>query len=219
MDQVKNFAKGTLGGTIEAADTSITLLTGHGARFPDVPFNATIWNAADYPDPSDDPIKERVRVTARTGDTLTAVTRGLYGTSAEDHNEAGKVYQIESGFSVETILEMVGDVFGTGIALLVLPDENRIRLRFSSGRYLQLDDVEATLQSVSAKIGDIDGEDTGALMAVDATNSRLILQGLDLATTQIESASVAVGTLNGKLPLKDGSGTLVGYIPVHTTIT
>lgn len=219
MDQVKNFAKGTLGGTVEAADTSITLLTGHGDRFPDGEFDATIWNATDYPDPSDDPIKERVRVTARTGDTFTTVTRGLYGTSAVDHNEAGKTYHIESGFSVETILQMIGDVFGTGPAILILPAENRVRFRYASGRYLQLDDVEAVLQSVNAKIGDIDGDDTGALMVVDATNSRLILQGLDLATTQIESASVAVGTLNGKLPLKDGSGTLVGYIPVHTTIT
>lgn len=33
------------------------------------------------------------------------------------------------------------------------------------------------------------------------------------------AASIAVGVLNGKIPIYDGGGTLVGYVPIYATIT
>lgn len=58
--------------------TSLVVTTGHGARFPAVPFNATIWPTASVADPTN---AEIVRVTARSTDTLT-ITRAQEGTSA-----------------------------------------------------------------------------------------------------------------------------------------
>lgn len=58
--------------------TSLVVTTGHGGRFPAVPFNAPVWPAGGLPDPSN---AEIVRVTARTSDTLTIV-RAQEGTTA-----------------------------------------------------------------------------------------------------------------------------------------
>jgi len=62
------------------ADTglSLTVSAGEGARFPAAPFNATVWPATAAPGPAN---AEIVRVTARTGDTLT-ITRAQEGTPA-----------------------------------------------------------------------------------------------------------------------------------------
>ena len=54
-------------------------------------FDVTWYNSTDYPNASDDPYKEIVRVTAKTGDALT-VTRAQQGTTASAKNVAGKVY-------------------------------------------------------------------------------------------------------------------------------
>jgi hypothetical protein len=62
------------------ATTGVILLvtTGHGVRFPAVPFNATVWPTGAAPTPAN---AEIVRVTARTTDTLTIV-RAQEGTTA-----------------------------------------------------------------------------------------------------------------------------------------
>jgi len=64
MDAHKNFARSTLAAGITAGATSLTVAAGEGVRFPAVAFNATIWNQVDYPDPTDDPNHEIVRVTS-----------------------------------------------------------------------------------------------------------------------------------------------------------
>jgi len=96
FDAAKNFAKVTVSTGYDAAATSIALTSGHGARLPDVPFNATWWNSTDYPDPGDDPNVEIVRVTARATETLT-VTRAQESTSASTKNTASKTYSILAG--------------------------------------------------------------------------------------------------------------------------
>jgi len=58
--------------------TSLVVTASEGARFPAVPFNATIWPSNATPTPAN---AEIVRVTARTTDTLTIV-RAQEGTSA-----------------------------------------------------------------------------------------------------------------------------------------
>lgn len=58
--------------------TSLVVTAGQGARFPAVPFNATVWPGDALPSPTN---AEIVRVTARSTDTLT-LTRTQEGTSA-----------------------------------------------------------------------------------------------------------------------------------------
>ena len=93
----KDFAKGTVSTTYDASATSIVMTTGHAARFPtQVPFLATWWNTTDYPDPSDDPNREIVKVTAIATDTFTVV-RGQEGISATTKNTGSKVYKMIAG--------------------------------------------------------------------------------------------------------------------------
>lgn len=102
MDARKNFARGTLSTGYDDAATSIALASGHGARFPAVPFNATWFNATDYPNPADDPNVEIVRVTNIATDTLT-VTRAQEGTAASTKNAGGKTYKLVAGITKKTL--------------------------------------------------------------------------------------------------------------------
>ena len=91
---VTNFGKVTVSTTYGSGDTSIVLTTGHGSRLPSTfPYPLTWWEATTYSDPADDPNKEIVIVTGRTGDTLT-VTRAGEGTSASTKNTASKTYKM-----------------------------------------------------------------------------------------------------------------------------
>lgn len=80
MDDYANLAVSTVATAPSPATsgTSLVVASGHGARFPDVPFNATIWPDGQTPEPSN---SEIVRVTARSTDTLT-ITRAQEGTTA-----------------------------------------------------------------------------------------------------------------------------------------
>lgn len=102
LDNAKNFAKATVSIGYNAADVSIVLQTGGGARMPTAPFNVTWWNSTDYPDPSDDPSVEIVRCTNVTGDTLT-VTRAQEGTAATVKNISGKVYKMIAPLTAKVI--------------------------------------------------------------------------------------------------------------------
>ena len=102
MDNAKNFAKVTVSGTYTSGNTTITLSSGHGAKLPTVPFNATWWDAGNYPDPSDDPNVEIVRVTNISTDTLT-VTRAQEGSTATAKNTAGTTYKMLAGVTAKVI--------------------------------------------------------------------------------------------------------------------
>ena len=101
MDNFKNFAKVQVSTGYDASATSIALTAGHGAKLPAPPFNATWWNSTDFPDPSDDPNVEIVRVTAIATDTLT-VTRAQESTSASTKNTASKTYRMIAGLTAKT---------------------------------------------------------------------------------------------------------------------
>lgn len=133
MDIAKNFAKGTVVDGIESTVTSLVLESGHGSRFPTVPFNAVIWNSTDYPDPSDDPDVEVIRVTAISTDTLT-ITRAQEGTADGEHSIDGKVYFLIAPLTAKTIndirpvldrLQDDGDTFRINPAETVALDLNR----------------------------------------------------------------------------------------------
>lgn len=79
-DAHKNFAVSTVATAPSPATsgTSLVVASGHGTRFPAVPFNATIWPASSQPDPTN---AEIVRVTNISTDTFT-ITRTQESTSA-----------------------------------------------------------------------------------------------------------------------------------------
>jgi hypothetical protein len=101
-DPVVNFGKVTVSTGYDDTETSIDLMSGHGARIPDPStdgaFNLVWWNVTDYADPSDDPNKEIVRVTSRTTDNIT-VTRAEEGTTGSTKNTGGKTYQMILAFT------------------------------------------------------------------------------------------------------------------------
>lgn len=219
MDAAKNFAKATLSQGYESTATSVDVLTGEGARFPAVPFNAVWWNATDFPDPSDDPIVEVVRVTGITSDTLT-ITRAQEGTAAEDHNLAGKTYKMIAGLTARTINEdLLGDVFGSGSAILIRVPDETIELRRTATSGISLGATTSIEDPASVDIGDPIGNNNNSFVSISDQNQRLTLIGMDLATNRSASATVAVGTLSAKLAIYDGSGTLLGYLPIYSTIT
>jgi hypothetical protein len=112
LDPVTNFAKGTVNTTYDSTATSIVLSSGDGANFPSTfSYNVIWWNATDYPDPSDDPNKEIVRVSGRTSDTLT-VTRAQEGTTASTKNTSGKTYLMVLGITKKVIDDI--DLFFVG---------------------------------------------------------------------------------------------------------
>ncbi len=109
LDPAKNLPPLTLASGIDSAAVSLTLVTGDGAKMDDPAsvgaYNATIYNAADYADPNEDPNVERIRITAKSGDVLTiqrpAAINGYNGegsdNTAKNHNTAGKTYKIIIG--------------------------------------------------------------------------------------------------------------------------
>lgn len=111
-DPRTNFAKATLTAGIDASATTFSVASGKGALFPNTTlgaFNVVIWNSTDYPDPSDDPNKEILRVTARSSDTFT-VSRAQEGTTAMTHNTVGKEYRIILTITAKTIEDLLSDI-------------------------------------------------------------------------------------------------------------
>jgi hypothetical protein len=104
LDPVANLVKITPIGSYGASDTAVTISSGDAAKLPAASFNMTCWNTTDYPDPSDDPNAEIVRVTG-TGTTLTIV-RAQEGTSASTKNTAGKTYKMILGITAKMITDV-----------------------------------------------------------------------------------------------------------------
>lgn len=94
-DPVKNFARCLVDGLYSSGALEVTLQTGEGAKLPqpstEGAFDLVWWNNTDYPNPSDDPYKEIVRVQARTSDVIT-IERAQQGTTATAKNIADKDY-------------------------------------------------------------------------------------------------------------------------------
>jgi hypothetical protein len=105
LDSVQNFVKVQLSQGYDASAVSVALVAGQGAKLPTVPFNMVWFNITDYPDPSDDPNAEIVRVTDRITDTL-AITRAQESTSASTKNTAGKTYIMILGITAKMITDI-----------------------------------------------------------------------------------------------------------------
>ena len=95
LDPILNFARVEVSIGYNDSATSIVLLAGEGAKLPnpsvDGEFNLVWWDSTNYPNPTDDPNVEIIRVTARSTDTLT-VSRNQEGTGASTKNTGGSTY-------------------------------------------------------------------------------------------------------------------------------
>lgn len=109
MDAVKNFGKVRVSTGYSATDTSIVLITGQGNLLPDPSADGSCnliwWNNSDYNDPADDPYVEIIRLTARSGDTLT-ITRAQEGTVASLKNVSNVTYRMILGPTAKTITDI-----------------------------------------------------------------------------------------------------------------
>ena len=108
LDSVQNLVKITVIGLYGASDTAVTISSADAAKLPSASFNVTWYNSTDYPDPSDDPNAEIVRVTG-TGTTLTiqrAAESATGGGSASTKNTAGKVYKMILGITAKMITDI-----------------------------------------------------------------------------------------------------------------
>jgi hypothetical protein len=110
LDPVANNANALVSIGYDSLATSILLSNGSGSKFPqpstDGAFNVMWWNSTDYTNPSNDPFKEIIRVTSRSGDTLKIIIRAQEGTLATPKNLNGKTYRIFLGVTAKTITDI-----------------------------------------------------------------------------------------------------------------
>lgn len=80
MDALKNFPYGTIATapTPATSGTTFSFATGIGAKMPAVPFTLVVHEAGAKPE---DTNAENIRITAMSGDNVTACTRGFEGTT------------------------------------------------------------------------------------------------------------------------------------------
>ena len=106
LDAIKNFGKVGVSAGYASGVTSIALAASEGARLPDPStdgeFNLTWYDSTNYPDPADDPLREIVRCTARTGDNLTIV-RNQEGTGDNNHNTGAATYKMILSLTKKTM--------------------------------------------------------------------------------------------------------------------
>ena len=93
LDAAYNFAKTTIS-PFDSGATSATLTD--PTRFLDPAtkqYNCVVWCSSLYPNPVDDPNKEILRFTAKSGSVYT-FTRAQEGTEAKDHNIEDEIYSV-----------------------------------------------------------------------------------------------------------------------------
>ena len=115
LDNAKNFSKVVVSTGYDDSATTVVLNASEGAKLPTAPFNAVWYNSTDYPDPTDDPNKEIIRITVVSTDTLT-ITRAQESTSAATHNTGGKTYKIIAGITAKVINTDIPGMSITGTA-------------------------------------------------------------------------------------------------------
>lgn len=138
-DAHKNFAVSAVATAPSPATsgTSLVVTAAQGARFPAVPFNATIWPAASQPTPAN---AEIVRVTAISTDTLT-ITRAQESSSARTVIVGD---QIAATITAKTLTDVEGPSVNTKTATVATAEGT------SSTTYT---DLATTTDTVSATIG------------------------------------------------------------------
>ncbi len=196
---ITNFGLVTVSTTYGAGDTSIALTAGHGERLPATTggyrYHLTWWDSSTYPHPADDPNKEIVLVTARSGDTLT-VTRGQESTSASTKNTGSVTYRMNLGIT-KTMWEEARVVKSTHQGVVLQTHRNSTSEKsvveltacdyivMNDGTVLRNDAGEWTGKTADVTVSGAGGLDTGsedtavwyeiyAIAKEDATRSLLL---------------------------------------------
>lgn len=98
IDQTKNLSKALVDPIHDAVTTTVTTRVGQSANLPVQLFYATWFDVTNFPDPSDDPKVEIVRLpNAVAGDVWSGVVRGQLGTIASTKNTVGATYVLMAG--------------------------------------------------------------------------------------------------------------------------
>lgn len=200
--KLSNNVESSLRDSINAVATTITVASGHGARFPTLGvsehFYATLTDAAG--------LLEIVKVTARSGDNLTVV-RGSEGTTARNF-PAGSL--IEMRVTAASVLDAATDAATTAAAGVTLTSlgvvASAAELNFvdgvTSSIQTQLNGKQATITGGASTVTTSNLTASRALIsdatgkiAVSATVSDTELGYLDGVTSSIQTQ------LNGKQPL------------------
>lgn len=106
IDAFSNFARVTLMAGYGVGAHSVTVADGQGATLPSpAPFNCTWYDSTTSSDPTNDPDREIVRVTAVVGDVLT-ILRGQEGTLEVAHNASGKIYRLDCALTAKTLTDI-----------------------------------------------------------------------------------------------------------------
>lgn len=176
-DPVVNFGKVTLSAGYASGVTSVALVSGDGAKLPnpttDGAFNLVWYNSTDYPDPSDDPLVEIVRVTAKSGDTLT-ITRGQEGTGDNNHNTSGKTYKMILPLTKKTYDELVAGAWVSSTA-------TSIQLARNTNYLLTGTSLQTVTLPTTANVGDyieIRGHGTGLFKIAQNANQKIYFGNL-----------------------------------------
>lgn len=93
---LENLTWGNIDGAFTTGQLTLTMATGHTARFTQFPARAVIWNAQSYASPDLafwDGFAEIVTLVSKAGDTFDAILRGQEGTVAIS-SDGSEVYRI-----------------------------------------------------------------------------------------------------------------------------
>jgi hypothetical protein len=121
LDNAANFVRVVVSTGYNSAATSIVLNGSYTT--PTAPFNMTWWDVTDYPDPSNDPNVEIVRVTTATtvsGTTTLTVTRAQESTSATNKNLSSKTYNMLAGLTAKVINTDIPSAINTATSIGVV---------------------------------------------------------------------------------------------------
>lgn len=225
ISEHKNFAISTLATPPSSTDgTSLVVASGHGALFPEAPFNVTVWPTSVQPTSSN---AEIMRVTNKATDTFT-VTRAQEGTSARTHLANAQIAATITArtltdveYGAHGIINVKDPVYGaTGngvaddtaavIAASAAADDKK--LLFPAGEYV----ITASRIDVTTTqhwVGDGSGVTTIRFTAAPASgdSTSLNVYGPSLSQVAVAPDSVAIGAETVTFPSDPGalSGLLV----------
>lgn len=121
MQPIRNFCMVEVATGYDAVATVISLIANDGAKLPDPAaegsFNLVWFNYSDHKNPSDDPFREIIKVTAKTNDQLT-IQRGRENIPSTAKNLLGKIYKLVLTLTKENFDSIVPGWHGA------IPDRN-----------------------------------------------------------------------------------------------
>lgn len=196
FDAHKNFAYSTVltAPSPAASGTSLVVQSGDGAKFPAVPFNASIWPVSTQPTITN---AEIVRVTAISTDTFT-ITRTQESTSARTVVVGDQIAAVISAKTI-TDIENVASVPPTDLKLSTASKGGVFNGNFEAG----------TPDSARTTAGWISNQRDGWYLAVTAT----------AVSAEFDTSAVFKGKQSLLIETTDATGRAVVYNTQGVTLT